>query len=286
MLAGDRSGRGKLRFSGEQDLWFLHQILTQSFEDMTEGEARDAAMITAHGRMLGYLEAVRTRDAVLAHFEPELRDTLPDAIRRYVFATRVEIDDVSDDMGLVLVVGAEWEGAAAEAASSAAGAANGDDIVLHPTQALGEAAGYLWVERGSVEATIAALIEAGATAATEDELEDIRIRNGVPRWGREMTEKSLPQESGADTRAVHYDKGCYVGQEAMAKIHFRGQVGRKLVRLEGDDLQPGQDVVAAGERMGAVTSAGSGSALAIVKRSLEQGMLAEAAGRTVKVVDV
>jgi folate-binding Fe-S cluster repair protein YgfZ len=125
LVYADRSGRGKLRFAGPQRAWFLHQIMTQAFEDMAPGEARDTAMITAHGRMLGYLEVVATEDALLAHFEADLVATLPDEIARYVFATRVEIEDVSAEMGLVLVAGDGWERA------TAAGA------IVHPTASLG-----------------------------------------------------------------------------------------------------------------------------------------------------
>ena len=115
----DRSQRGKLRLTGPQRLWFLHQILTQSFEDLSPGETRDAAMLTPHGRMVGYLEALGTDDAVLCHFEPELKETLPDAMARYVFATQVELADVGEQYGLVLVAGPGWESAAASAEPSA-----------------------------------------------------------------------------------------------------------------------------------------------------------------------
>src|SRR3712207_3384714 len=100
LLYRDRSERGKLRFTGEQRAWFLHQILTQAFEDIQPGENRDAAMLTAHGRMSGYLEALATQDAIYCHFETGLLETLPELIRSYVFATRVEIEDVTSQYGL------------------------------------------------------------------------------------------------------------------------------------------------------------------------------------------
>src|SRR5688572_12564085 len=100
LIYADRSDRGKLRVSGPQDTWFLQQILTQAFEDIEPGEARDAALITARGRMVGYLEFVALEDGLLAHFEPEARTELPDEIRRYVFAAQVEIEDVSEEWGL------------------------------------------------------------------------------------------------------------------------------------------------------------------------------------------
>lgn len=252
LLYADRSGRGKLRFTGPQRAWFLHQILTQAFEDIAPGEARDTAMITAHGRMLGYLEVVATEDALLAHFEPDLVATLPDEIRRYVFATRVEIEDVSAEMGLVLVVGdvPPVEGA-----------------IVHPTTSLGVPAAYLWVS--DPDTAVEKLGRAGAREAGEDELEALRIANGVPRWGYEMDLKTFPQEAGIETRAVHFDKGCYLGQEAMAKIHFRGKVNRRLALIQSENgLERGADVVAEGTTVGKVTSVAGSKGLALVKHTV------------------
>ena len=270
LLYADRSERGKLRFSGPQDKWFLHQILTQAFEDMTAGEARDAAMITAHGRMVGYMEVLATEDALLAHFEPELRESFPDDIRRYVFATQVEIEDLSEEWGLVLVAGDGWE-----AATSGLG-------IAHPTSALGVPAGYVWTQ--TRQEAIERLTELGAQLATEEQLEAIRIENGVARWGREMDTKTFPQEAGVDSRAVHFDKGCYVGQEAMAKIHFRGKVNRRLARLESaTPLEPGTELQMDGTRVGSVTSSTGHRALALVRYTVAPGNTLDAGGTQVTV---
>lgn len=259
----DRSARGKLRITGAQRAWFLHQILTQAFEDMAPGDARDAAMITAHGRMSGYLETVATDDAFLLHFEPELLATLPDDIRRYVFATQVEIDEVTDELGLVLITGEDWRDAARAAAPEG---------TQHSTRSLGEPAGYVWVDRSAVEGVLEALDGAGLRRASEDELELRRVRAGVPRWGREMDTKTFPQEAGIDEWAVHYDKGCYLGQEAMAKIHFRGKVNRRLARIRSEgSLAAGSDVTVDGRRIGSVTSAADHSGLALVRHDVAPG---------------
>jgi tRNA-modifying protein YgfZ len=264
----DRSERGKLRFTGPQAAWFLHQVLTQAFEDMEPGEARDAAMITAHGRMIGYLEALALDDAIVCHLEPELRATFPDALSRYVFATQVEIDDVTERFGLVLVVGERWRDA---------GRAAAPDAPLHETSSLGVSAGYLWVERERVPEVLGALEDAGAKATDEDDLEALRIAQGVPRWGREMDAKTIPQEAGIEGRVVHFDKGCYLGQEAMAKIAFRGKVNRRLARLRADAvLEPGVTVELDGTPVGTVTSASDGRALAIVRHTVAPGTVVSA----------
>ena len=276
LLIADRSERAKLRFSGPQAAWFLHQVLTQAFEDIQPGDARDAAMITTHGRMTGYLEVLATEDAILAHFEPELADTLPEAIRRYVFATQVEIEDVTDDFGLVLAVGATWSEAAAEVAGGSP---------LHPTTSLGVPAGYVWSPRSEADVILRALEETGAVRTHEAELEGIRVTNGVARWGREMDEKTFPQEAAIDDRSVHFDKGCYLGQEAMAKIHFRGKVNRRLAQLSTDGrLSPGTDLQVEGARVGRVTSVAGGKALGIVKHTIEPGAVVTSGDVDVKVI--
>jgi folate-binding protein YgfZ len=269
----DRSDRGKLRFSGPQDRWFLHQILTQAFEDMRPGEARDAALITAHGRMVGYLEVLATEDGLLAHFEPELKDTLPDAIRRYVFATQVEIEDVSDEWSLLLIGGDGPDQVIADL----------DHVHLHPTSALGVPASYIWTR--APKDVIAAVRATGAEEASEEQLEAIRIENGVARWARDMDEKTFPQEAGIESRAVHFDKGCYVGQEAMAKIHFRGKVNRRLARITSDQpVQPGAELALDGQRVGIVTSSIGHKGLAMVRYTVEPGTTLQANEREVSVV--
>lgn len=100
----------------------------------------------------------------------------------------------------------------------------------------------------------------------------MRVETGMARWGRDMDEKTLPPEVGLDDVAVHYDKGCYVGQEAMAKIKFRGKVNRKLRRIRGDKpLRAGAEVTLDGAKVGNVTSAGGSKGLALLRYTVEPG---------------
>jgi folate-binding protein YgfZ len=259
----DRSERGKVRFIGPQRAWFLHQILTQALEDITEGEARDAAMITSHGRMLGYLEIVATEDTLLAHFEPELLETLPEEMTRYVFATQVEIADVTSDYGLVLVAGDDWRDIAGRVAP---------DSIAQRTLSLGVPAGYLWTRRDSVDDAVAGLKGEGYEHASENELEAMRVERGMARWGHDMTTRTLPPEANLDDVAVHYDKGCYLGQETMAKIKFRGHVNRTLRRLELDGAAaPGDEVGLEDAKAGVVTSVAGDRAFAMLRHNIEPG---------------
>ena len=261
-LFADRSDRAKLRVHGPKRLWFLHQQLTQAFEDMTPGAARDTAMITVHGRMRGYLETVATEDAVLCHFEPELRPSLPEELGRFAPLIPVEIDDVTEEWGLVLVAGPAWK----------EGAGLSPQAIVHETMSVGVPAAYLWMPAAAKEEALSVLAERGFERAAEERLEALRITRGVPRWGREMDFKTFPQEVGVDERSVHYNKGCYLGQEAMAKIHFRGKVNRRLARLSGPkSLAVGAEVVLQEKKVGAVTSASGGRALALVRAGVEPG---------------
>lgn len=277
-LYADRSSRGKLELTGPQRAWFLHQILTQAFEDIEPGEARDTALITAHGRMVGYMEALATDDALWLHFESELIETLPEALQRYVFATQVTIQDVTNDFGLVLVVDPGWNEIAQRVAP---------DAPAHRTLALGVPAGYLWIAREFLDETLVALKGAGLREAAEDELEALRVERGMARWGHEMTEKTLPPEAGLDEIAVHYDKGCYVGQEAMAKIRFRGKVNRKLRRLRSDTpLAVGSDLTLEDSKVGSVTSAAGDYALALVRYTVEPGTQVTSGDAIATVIDM
>lgn len=262
----DRSSRGKLRFSGPQRAWFLHQIVTNHFENIAPGESQAAAMLTAKGRMVGFFEAVATEDDILAHFEEGLRATLPAEFERYIFATQVEITDVTDERGLVLLVGDGWR--------DAAGAM--PEAVAHETNTFGTPAGYVWLRREGVADALAA-ISSDATEISEDELEALRIAAGIPRWGSDMDATTIPQEARLeDFGALDFDKGCYVGQETVAKIHFRGKVNKKVRRLESvGAIEVGQEVSFDGHPAGKVTSASGKHALAILKHTIEPGTRVE-----------
>ena len=275
LMYADRSERGKLRFTGPQRSWFLHQILTQDFESIEVGEARSSALLTAHGRMVGFMEVVATEDALLMHFEPELLETLPEKIQFYVLGTQVEIEDITDEMGMLLVAGK----GAHEAAAGL-----GPEVVNHPTEELGIPASYLWIPKGHVATVAAALSDDGAVPATEEQLEAIRIDNGMPRWGRDMDDKTFPQEVGIDERAVHYDKGCYVGQEAMAKIHLRGKVNRRLRILESTEpLVAGAELSAGEEKVGTLTSVSGTKGLGMLRYTIYPGDLVRTGNHDVKV---
>jgi folate-binding protein YgfZ len=109
-----------------------------------------------------------------------------------------------------------------------------------------------------IDADIAPTIDA-------DALERVRIEAGVPAWGKELDESILPAEAGLDTTHISFSKGCYPGQEPIARLHYRGHVNRKLRVLDVESAEPGSDVLHDGKKVGRVTSAVPGLALGYVR---------------------
>jgi len=105
-------------------------------------------------------------------------------------------------------------------------------------------------------------------AAEQRELERLRIDAGTPVWGRELDETILPAEAGLDATHVSFTKGCYPGQEPIARLHYRGRPNRRLVVLEVDHAGPGDEIVLDGKAVGRVTSAVPGRALGYVRREV------------------
>jgi folate-binding protein YgfZ len=119
----------------------------------------------------------------------------------------------------------------------------------------------------------------------EEELERLRIEAGTPLYGREIDDRVLPAEAGLDERAISFSKGCYPGQEPVARQHFRGKVNRRLriLDVEGDgDAAPETPVVHEGKDVGRVTSSVAGVALAYVRVAVPEDAVLDVGGRTAR----
>ena len=145
----------------------------------------------------------------------------------------------------------------------------------------------LWsVAPEPVEALQDALVRAGAALSTVDDLEVLRIAEGIPRFGQDIRERELPQET-AQQRALHFNKGCYLGQEIVERIRSRGNVHRTFAQfaLTGAPAAPGTALTAEGKQVGELTSVASAPiggellALGFVRReALERGLPIEYGG--------
>ena len=239
--------RGYVRVTGPEAEAFLERMLSNEVASLEPAarEARPALLLTPKSRIVAPLRVVReSPEEFLLVTEDELAEAVASTLLRARFAARCEIE-VQPYRGY-LHLGADPGG----------GFRNGD---------YGVEAWETWdgAER---------------EAAPADELEPLRIEAGTPAWRKELDETVLPAEAGLDETHVSFTKGCYPGQEPIARLHFRGHPNRRLRRLEVDAAKPGNEIVYEGKVVGRVTSAVPGRALAYVRREVPDGAVLEVAG--------
>jgi folate-binding protein YgfZ len=275
----DRSERGKLALTGAEAKEFLQGQVTNDVEALQPGTGCYAAFLTHKGKMLGDLRILDAGDELLLDCERGVLQDLFTMIRRYKLGRDVELHKRTLESGLLSLIGPEARRVAgatdlpdAEHASRA-GRIGGAGVRLIATD-LGV---DVLCAAADIEPVAAALIAAGAVPAAEDAAEVRRVETGRPRYGAELDDNVIPQEAGLNERAVSFEKGCYVGQETVARLHFRGKPNRHLRGLAlsgpaatGDALRLGEREV--GKLASVVDSPRLGPiALALVRREAQPG---------------
>ncbi len=275
----DRSERGKLALSGAEAKEFLHGQVTNDVESLVPGEGCYAAFLTHKGKMLGDLRILDAGDELLLDTERGTLQELFNMIRRFKLGRDVELHKRTLESGLLSLAGPDARRVAG------AGELPGREHAHRVAQIGGATVRLIATDLGvdvlcaapDTEAVAAALIAAGAVPATDAAFEVRRVETGRPRYGADLDDTVIPQEAGLNARAVSFEKGCYVGQETVARLHFRGKPNRHLrgLRLSapvapGAPLRLGEREVG---RLGSVvTSPRFGPiALAIVRREAEPG---------------
>jgi folate-binding protein YgfZ len=291
----DRSGRGKLLLTGSETAEYLQGQLTNDVEGLEAGEGCYAALLDRKGHMQADMRVLRlTEDEVWIDVEPE---TLP-AVRRhlemYKIGREVEVEDVTAERALLSLVGPRSAGLAGapplpEYAS--------ETISVGGTEclAVGTAGGIdLIAVAGEAERLRRALVESGAVEVGPEAMEILRIEAGTPRFGAEMDGGTMPAEAGIVEKAVDFEKGCYIGQETVARLHYRGKPNRHLRGLRLSAPVPAGTALALGDREagrvgGSCVSPLHGPiALAILRREAEPGseLAVGEDGVTARVVDL
>jgi tRNA-modifying protein YgfZ len=234
--------RSFVRVAGPDAEDYLNRMVSNDVAALGPGEACEALLLTAKARLIAPLVVFRrSHEDFLLLTEPELGVRVRSELVRYRFAAKVEIELEEHSAHVVF---------------------GGDEGI--PTAAYGEPA--VEVLDAGLEPTL-----------TDTELELLRIRAGTPAWGKELDERVLPAEAGLEERAISFTKGCYPGQEPIARLHYRGHANRGLRVLDLDGEVPAQDaeLVLDGKVVGRVTSAardGDGVvALAYVRREVPEG---------------
>ncbi len=239
------SDRLFLTLTGGDRVRYLNGQVTSNVTRLRPGRTQPACVTTAKGRLCAEVFITAQDDALLVDADASLRDSLPARLERYIVADDVALAELPDSTRLMHFLGSEPPDLG---------------LPLIPACRFGIEGLDLWTTAEALETGLFEKITGTFSFLDEAALEAFRIERGVPRWGRELDENTLPPEAGLDRTHVDYHKGCYIGQEVISRLKSVGHVNRQLVGFtsEKESLVPGMQVFAedAPEKsVGTVTSA-------------------------------
>jgi folate-binding protein YgfZ len=273
----DRSERGKLALTGAEAREFLHGQVSNDIEALQPGQGCYAAFLTPKGKMLGDLRVLNLGDELFLDTERVSLQALFNMIRNYKLGRDVELHKRTVERGLLSLVG---PGAREAAGAEGLGPAEHDNaaggIGGVPVRLVATAAGVdLICDAARTDDLKAAL--ADVPEVSEAAAEVVRVESGRPRYGLDLDESVIPQEAALNERAVSFTKGCYVGQETVARLFYRGKPNRHLRGLRLSEPAATGEVLRLGERevgrlgSSVVSPALGPIGLAIVRREAAPG---------------
>ncbi|WP_248343367.1 CAF17-like 4Fe-4S cluster assembly/insertion protein YgfZ [Anaeromyxobacter paludicola] len=241
------SRRGVLRFTGQDRQDYLHRMLTQDVASLRPGQSAYTAVLEAKGHLVAEGFLLVLPEALLLAVDPAALAGARAHLEKFVIMDDVVVEDASEAFRVLTALGPSGVERARALAPEA-------PAIAEPRR--GAPALDLLVPPEAAERLRAALLEGGAAALDEADLEVLRVAAGVARWGAELDGKRLPMEAGLTRAAIHFGKGCYQGQEIVIRATVRGHLQRGLVALA---LPPGAaagaPLTADGQEVGQVTSA-------------------------------
>jgi folate-binding protein YgfZ len=274
----DQSARGKLDLLGPDAIEFLQGQVTNDLEGLAPGQGCYALLLSPKARVLADMRVLlRSEQELWLDTEPVTLEALRSKLEMYKIGRRLEIADRTDGRAILSLIGPAAPAVVAPAVvpneenAFVEAEIEGARVVLAATD-LGV---DLMLEAAKAQPVASALLERGAAAVSEEAAEIRRIERGRPRYGLDVTDENLPAEVGLEQRAVSFTKGCYVGQEPVARMHYRGHPNRHLRGLELSTPAARGDAVVSGEKeVGRVTSTCVSPtfgpiALAVLRREVE-----------------
>ncbi len=283
----DRSARGKLVLSGGEAAEYLQGQLTNDVEALEPGEGQYAALLDRKGHMQADMRVLRTSsEEIWIDTEPEALAAARRHLETYKIGREVTIADVTEERAILSLIGprsVEIAGTAAlpEHACEATAVGGVDCLAVGTAAGIDLIAGSPDSQSGDLAEQVRrlreALLAAGAAEVDTEAAEVARIEAGIPRFGAEMSAETMPAEAGIVERAVSFTKGCYIGQEPVARLHYKGRPNRHLRGLELSAPAPAGEALRLGEKeVGRIGSAAVSPArgpigLAIVRREAEPG---------------
>jgi tRNA-modifying protein YgfZ len=274
----ERSGEGVLELTGGDRQRFLHGLVSCDVKALSPGQGTFGFVTSSQGRVLAPVVVLALEDRLWLELPSATVEPIAAHLGKYVLADDVQIQPRAD-LALLTLVGPTAE-ALLSAHLSVSGEAWGhraaelDSVPLRwvRTELLGAPAWTLWVERALAAQLAEALARDGARPVGQEALAWLRADAGIPAFGVDYGPDHFPQESGLEAVGVSYTKGCYLGQEVVARIHYRGKVNRGVQRVaftlgpqpaSGEALRLGEEEVG---RLGSLGSPGQGQGLAMVHR--------------------
>jgi tRNA-modifying protein YgfZ len=294
----DRSNRDVLVVPGQDRLGWLHSICSQHVTALADGDATEALVLSPNGHVEQHWQVTELDGAVWIDTEPGAASDVLAYLRKMQFLKRVDPADVSESWAVLSVVGPatttvlEVAGLPVPERAGRAVGIGGGGFVRRMAWPGADAADLL-VPRERAAGVLAAVVDAGAHQAGLWAFEALRIEARRPRLGAETDHRTIPHEVGWIGSAVHLDKGCYRGQETVARVQNLGRPPRRLVLVhlggESDTLpEPGTPITLEGRTVGFLGTALhhydlGPIALAVVKRNLDDATPLEIEGQTLRV---
>ncbi len=285
----DRSERGKLSLTGTDARSFLAGQVTNDIEGLRDEHGCYAAFLTHKGKMLGDLRVLAVggpQPELLLDTERATLQPLFDMIRRFKIGFDVELHKGTLQKGLLSLIGPNARTiAGAEDLPDEEHAHRAGTIADLPVRLIVTDVGIdVLCDADDTETIRGALMGGDAAPVSEDAAEIVRVERGRPRYGHELDEATIPQEAGLNERAVNFTKGCYVGQETVARLFYRGKPNRHLRGLRLSEPAPAGAQLRLGERVvgklgtSLVSPTLGPIALALVRREASPGDTIEVDG--------
>lgn len=239
------SGWTTVRLTGSDRVDFLQSFCTNDLRRVGIGQGCEALLLNVKGKIVAHVVALIGRDEALLLAGPDQGDRIVSHLDRYVIREDVTLADVSEASDWRLLNRSAAEALAPELLPRLTSPWTHESFQLDAAETLGVRAAMTWLEaylfRGPAEQADAwetRLAAAGAVAASADAWETLRIESGWPMFGRDFDAEMLPQELGRDSQAISLTKGCYLGQETVARIDALGHVNKRLATLRFNGTSP------------------------------------------------
>ena len=262
----DLSSRGRLLVSGSEAVMFLNGLITNDMKTLAVNSWMPAVFPNVQGRLLAEVRIIHREDGFLIDTENATFETVAKLLERFTLAGDFRVTNVKSETAMLSVQGNNaakvilrtlGETVISPQGVVSAEMENGTTVTIIRVTHTGEDGFDLFVNANEAQALHDSLTKAGAQSVGLDALEILRIEAGIPRYGIDMDETNVVTETNLD-HAVSFTKGCYIGQEIIARIKYRGHVAKKLTGLIFEsqvELESGARVLSSDDKeIGRVTS--------------------------------